>query len=48
MRPLCLPDPENELEDEWVTVVGWGRKEYFGNSIHMLLSNIFIIDCLVD
>ena len=30
VRPICMPDPENELEDEWVTVVGWGRREYFG------------------
>ena len=30
VRPLCLPDPNNPIEDSWVTVVGWGRKKYFG------------------
>ena len=33
VRPICLPDPFNDLEDQWVTVAGWGRKQYFGKKL---------------
>jgi hypothetical protein len=42
VRPLCLPDPNNQIEDSWVTVVGWGRKEYFGMCIKSQLYFLYL------